>query len=169
MIWALAFALILLPHAPAAATPAKAILSGVVTLVIDGDTLWIRPDADHGNSTKPRAFRLRGIDAPEICQPWGDEAKAALESRILHRHVRLYGDVTDDYSRRLATLELAGEDIGAWMVGQGHAWNSTFQRHPGVYAAQEHSARAARRGLFANGDALEPRRFRKMHGSCRSR
>jgi len=144
-------------------------LSGTVTLVIDGDTLWVRPDAGPGGPTKPRAVRLRGIDAPEICQPWGPQAKAALESRVLHRHVRLRGHATDDYSRQVATLELQGEDIGAWMVRQGHAWNATFRRHPGAYAAQEHSARVARRGLFAHEDALEPRRFRKTHGSCRGR
>ena len=142
-------------------------LSGTVTLVIDGDTLWVRPDAGQGGPTTPRAFRLRSIDAPEICQPWGPQAKAALESRVLHQHVELRSHATDDYRRSVATLQVEGEDIGAWMVGQGHAWNSTFGRNPGSYAALEHSARNARRGLFAQVDALEPRRFRKAHGSCR--
>ncbi len=169
MIQAVPIALtLLLLQGAVAAAPTQAILSGTVTLVTDGDTLWIRPDTGHGNSTKPRAVRLRGIDAPEICQAWGQEAKAALESRVLHRHVTLRGHVTDAYSRRVATLEVAGEDIGGWMVSQGHAWNSTFRRHPGAYAAQQQLARNARRGLFAHGNAIEPRRFRTMHGSCRS-
>ncbi len=169
MIRAFAVALTSLFLAAAVAAPPTGVASGTVTLVIDGDTLWVRPDAGRGSSTRPRAVRLRDIDAPEICQPWGHEAKAALESRVLHRHVRLRGQATDDYARRVATLELVGgEDIGAWMVGQGHAWNSTYRQHPGAYAAQEHAARSARRGLFARGDAIEPRRFRKIHGSCRS-
>lgn len=162
-------ALTSLYFAAALAAPPPGVSSGTVTLVIDGDTLWIRPDARSGHSTRPRPVRLRDIDAPEICQPWGREAKAALESRVLHRHVRLRVLASDDYSRRVARLELVGgEDIGAWLVGQGHAWNSTYRQHPGAYAAQEHAARSARRGLFARGDAVEPRRFRKIHGPCPS-
>ncbi|MFZ2652498.1 MAG: thermonuclease family protein [Burkholderiaceae bacterium] len=151
----------------AATAQAQALNGGTVTLVTDGDTLWIRPDAGHGNAGKPRAFRLRGIDAPEICQPWGAQAKAALEARVLHRRVRLHSYATDDYRRSVATVEVDGVDIGAWMVGQGHAWNSRFGQSPGRYAAQEHAARIARRGLFARGDALEPHKFRKVHGPCR--
>ncbi len=164
--WFLALALVVLllaVHRPAHA------LSGTVTLVTDGDTLWIRLDAGSGGAPKPRAFRLNGIDAPEICQPWGREAQAALEARVLRRRVLLHDTATDDYRRGVATLALDGEDIGAWMVAQGHAWNVTFRHHPGPYAAQQHAARVARRGLFAQTDALEPRRFRKAHGSCRGR
>ncbi|MEQ1807295.1 MAG: thermonuclease family protein, partial [Burkholderiaceae bacterium] len=105
MIRALALALTSLFLAAAVAAAPPGVYGGTVTLVIDGDTLWIRPDAGRGNSTRPRAVRLRDIDAPEICQPWGREAKAALESRVLHRHVRLRGHATDDYARRVATLE----------------------------------------------------------------
>jgi endonuclease YncB( thermonuclease family) len=142
-------------------------LGGTVTLVIDGDTLWIRPDSGDANARKPRAIRLRDIDAPESCQAWGPQAKAALEARVLHRHVRLRGHATDSFQRQVATLSLDGEDIGAWMVAQGHAWNSGYGQQPGAYAAQEISARIARRGLFAQGDALEPRKFRRLHGPCR--
>ena len=142
-------------------------LSGTVTLVIDGDTLWIRPDGGDANARTPHPFRLRDIDAPESCQAWGPQAKAALEARVLHRHVQLRGHATDAYQRHVATLALDGEDIGAWMVGQGHAWNSGYRQHRGAYAAQEASARIARRGLFAQGDALEPRKFRRLHGPCR--
>jgi micrococcal nuclease len=161
---------LLLVVALCAAAPAQA-FSGVVTHVVDGDTLWLRPDPGQGgvSNSKPRAFRLRGIDAPEICQPWGPQAKAALESRVLHRQVTLRGHASDGYARRLVTLELNGEDIGAWMVGQGHAWNSTFRQHPGPYAALERTARSSRRGLFAQVDPQEPRRFRKAHGPCARR
>jgi micrococcal nuclease len=145
-------------------------LSGTVTRVADGDTFWVRPD-DTGSSAfahsrKPLKVRLQGIDAPERCQAWGPESKAALESRILHRKVRLQVRSADDYRRSLATLELDGEDVGAWMVGRGHAWSARFHRSPGAYAAQERAARDARRGLFADKGAIEPRAFRKNHGAC---
>ena len=143
---------------------------GIVTRVADGDTLWVRvEEAGPGagkRSPKPLKVRLLGIDAPERCQAWGPQAKVALEARVLNRRVHLQGRASDDYQRRLARLELDGEDIAAWMVEHGHAWNSHFRRHSGAYAAQERAARAARRGLFADRAAIEPRQFRKAHGPC---
>ena len=60
-------------------------LSGVVTRVTDGDTVWVRPDEP---KRKPVKLRLVGIDAPERCQAWGAQATAALAAQVLHRHVR---------------------------------------------------------------------------------
>ncbi len=149
----------------------SAALNGTVTRVADGDTLWVRldpaePRANPGGR-KALKVRLQGIDAPERCQAWGPRAKAALEARVLHRKVRLKSSATDEYHRSIATLELDGEDIGAWMVDQGHAWSARFHRTAGAYAAQERTARNARRGLFADAGAVEPRLFRKAHGPCR--
>jgi len=137
--------------------------SGVVTYVTDGDTLWVQPD---DASLRPVKLRVQGIDAPERCQAWGEEAKVALEAHVLRRHVQVDTRAKDDYQRSLVTLRLAGDDVGAWMVVQGHAWSPRWRRHAGPYAAQERQARAARRGLFADPQAIEPRLFRKRHGPC---
>ncbi|MBS0437681.1 MAG: thermonuclease family protein, partial [Proteobacteria bacterium] len=67
----LAFALVAL----AIAGPAQA-LTGIVTHVSDGDTVWVK--RDDAPRRKPVKLRLAGIDAPERCQPWGAEASAAL-------------------------------------------------------------------------------------------
>jgi len=139
------------------------IFSGVVTHVSDGDTLWLQRDHDAG---KPIKMRVQGIDAPERCQAWGAQSTAALEARVLHRRVVVDARATDDYQRSLVTLRLAGEDIGAWMVTQGHAWSYRYRRSAGPYATQEQQARAAQRGLFADAQAIEPRVFRKQHGPC---
>ena len=135
-------------------------MSGVVTHVSDGDTLWVRPEGG-----RPVKVRLQGIDAPERCQPWGTQAQAALASRVLHRQVQVRTRAHDDYHRAIGTLELNGEDIAAWMVREGHAWSYRYRRSLGPYAEQEQQARAARRGLFAR-PAVEPRAFRKSHGPC---
>jgi micrococcal nuclease len=142
-------------------------VTGVVTRVADGDTFWLRVQGTAAEQIgKPIKVRLLGIDAPEQCQAWGPQAKAALESRVLNRRVTLRVRTTDDYRRSLATLELGGEDIGAWMVSRGHAWSTRFHRSLGAYATQERAARAARRGLFALNDPVEPGAFRKAHGPC---
>jgi micrococcal nuclease len=135
-------------------------LSGVVTHVSDGDTIWVRPEGG-----KPVKVRLQGIDAPERCQAWGAQSRAALASRVLHRPVRVQTKARDSYDRIVGSLELNGEDIGAWMVREGHAWSDHYRRRAGPYAQQEREARAARRGLFAQA-AMEPRVFRKSHGPC---
>lgn len=135
-------------------------LSGVVTRVADGDTLWVRPAGG-----KPVKVRLQGIDAPERCQAWGEQARAALASRVLHQQVAVRTRAYDDYQRAISQVTLHGEDVAAWMVREGHAWSYRYRRSLGPYAEQEQQARAARRGLFAQA-AVEPRVFRKTHGPC---
>lgn len=141
------------------------VLQAVVVHVTDGDTVWARPDAADARA-RPLKLRLLGIDAPERCQAWGAQATAALTARVLNRHVRLDTRAHDDYGRVLASLSLDGEDIGGWMVRQGHAWSYHYRRSAGPYAAQEDEARRQARGLFADAGAEEPRWFRRRHGAC---
>lgn len=156
-LWlALALALALPPAGAAS-------FSGVVTRVTDGDTLWVRP----ASGGPPRSLRLQGMDAPEICQAHGRQARAALAARVQGRPVRVRAHARDDYGRRLARVSTpADTDVGAWMVANGHAWSYRFRRDPGPYATQERLARQARLGLWAQPAPLPPRQFRQRHGSC---
>lgn len=135
---------------------------GVVTRVSDGDTLWVRP----AGAGAPRKIRLHGIDAPELCQAHGPQARAALQGLVLQRSVRVQSLHSDDYGRLLARLWLEEQDVGAVMVREGHAWSYRYRNSPGPYAVQEREARAARRGLFAQADARRPYEFRRRHGPC---
>lgn len=150
-------------HASATARPAAA-WTGAVTHVSDGDTLWVRP----GSGAAPRKIRVHGIDAPEICQAHGPEARAALLRRALHREVRVQPLRTDDYGRLLARIWLGSEDLAALQVREGHAWSYRYRNNPGPYAAEEGAARSARRGLFADTQAQRPYAFRRRHGSCKT-
>ncbi len=111
-------------------------------------------------------MRLDGLDAPERCQAGGAQARAALEARVLGRRVFVAARARDAYGRVIGTLRVDGEDIGAWLVEHGHAWSYRFRTHAGPYAAHEARARAARRGVFGQPGAMEPRRFRREHGPC---
>ena len=142
---------------------AASIIEGTVTRVSDGDTLWVRP-AEGG---RPIKIRLDGVDAPEICQPGGREARQALEKLVLRQPVTLEVRVRDDYGRRVATLRREGRDIGEQLVRQGLAWNYRYHGVRGPYAVAEDEARAARRGVFGDPAALPPREFRERHGPCR--
>ncbi|MDR3453589.1 MAG: thermonuclease family protein [Rhodoferax sp.] len=134
-----------------------------VTYITDGDTLWVRPLAGGA----PFKVRLEGLDAPEICQAWGAQSRDALTARLAHRSVDVAIHRYDDYGRAVARIELAGEDVAAWMVREGHAWSYRYRRSAGPYAAEEAQARRARRGLFADMALEYPRDFRQRHGSCK--
>ena len=136
-------------------------LSGVVNHVTDGDTLWVRPA-----SGTPVQVRIQGLDAPEICQPFGPQAREALAARVLHRTVRVATRARDRYQRTVGSLSLEGQDVGAWLVAGGFAWSAHYRGRNGPYAVEEARARQERRGLWAAA-AQEPRVFRKRHGSCR--
>jgi micrococcal nuclease len=142
-------------------------LQATVTRVVDGDTVWLQGStAVNGKKPKPFKLRLQGIDAPESCQAWGSQATVALSSRVLNQRVQVQTRSKDDYDRALGNIRLEGEDISAWMVSQGHAWSYRYRRSSGPYAEQEKTAKAGRRGLFADPAAQEPRSFRKAHGAC---
>jgi endonuclease YncB( thermonuclease family) len=139
-------------------------LQGQVTRVVDGDTLWFQPD-EVGQPLV--AVRLRGIDAPETCQPWGRQATAALRQQVQGRPATLRTHGQDDYRRTLGTVYVAGLDINGALVAQGHAWAWRDSHGRSLYLRQEASARAAALGAHADPAAETPWDFRQRHGRCR--
>ncbi len=122
----------------------------LVRYVVDGDTVDV---AAVGR------FRLLGIDAPEIGgrferpAPFAAEARAALESLVLHRWVRLEcdGSTTDDYGRRLANLWLeTGIFVNARIVSDGLARVSARRRLMRLDELRnaEDQARSRRKGMW---------------------
>jgi micrococcal nuclease len=133
-----------------------------VSRVFDGDTLWVNPLA----GGRYRKLRLEGLDAPEICQPGGEPSRDALAQRVLQQVVTVQVSGFDDYGRALARVRHTGEDVGALLVAEGHAWSSRYRSASGPYAVQQAQAQAFGRGLFADPKAEEPRAFRRRHGPC---
>ena len=145
--------------APCAAQATR--FEATVSRVSDGDTVWVRP----ANGEPPQQVRIAGIDAPELCQPFGAEARDALARRVLRKRVVVDTTGEDDWRRTVARVQLGREDVGAWMVAQGYAWSYRFRGDPGPYTGEEARARAARRGLWQGG-AEPPREFRTRNGPC---
>ena len=149
----------------AAACPFAAIADtfrGVVTHVTDGDTLWVRPNGQR----QAIEIRLLDIDAPEGCQAFGPQATTALAARVLKQPVVVRTRGRDDYRRTLARVQHRNQDIGAWMVGEGHAWSTSYKGRPGRYQRLQEQARRKGIGLWAAPHAVEPRSFRRSHGRC---
>jgi endonuclease YncB( thermonuclease family) len=138
---------------PAAAAALERAGGGVVTQVVDGDTLVL----DNGTEV-----RLVGIQAPKLAlgragfRPWplADQAKAALEALSLGRRVALAygGRRLDRHGRALAHLY---DEAGRWLQGellaQGLARVYTFRDNRALgpeMLALESAARAAGRGIW---------------------
>ena len=99
-------------------------------------------------------------------------SRDVLRSRLLGKTVTVAQSSSrrrDDFGRLLASIDLQGEDLGRWMVSNGHAWSYRFRHDPGPYAAEQERAQAAGRGLFAQTDPQNPRQFRQQHGPCHPR
>jgi micrococcal nuclease len=138
---------------------------GTVTYVTDGDTLWVRPDNAATNS-EPRKIRISGIDAPESCQLYGAQSTLALKGLLAAKTITVSSKRFDDYGRDVAKITINNIDVGAWMVRNGHAWSYHYRHSAGPYRIEEEAATRARLGLFADTAAIEPRLFRREHGSC---
>lgn len=148
----------------AQAAPPRQSLTATVVAVNDGDTVVIEAAGD-----PPAVLRVRieGIDAPESCQPWGREAGEALRQRVLGREVRVELRGQDVYRRSLGRLSIDGEDLGGWMLSQGHAWTYGRRADTTGYGLLQRQARDARLGLFSLPDPMRPEVFRRWNGPCR--
>lgn len=139
-----AWALLLLLALPAAADT----LSGVVIVVVDGDTLLFKPEH---YSPRSRAFlkvRLADIDAPERGQPYGEAATRALQALVLNRRVEITTVATDAYGRKIARINRGSVQVNAELVRRGYAWASTRSRRNAALLDAQHAARRAHRGLW---------------------
>jgi len=147
-----------------ASSQAAGMLQAKVTRVTDGDSLWLEPLA----AGAPIELRLEGIDAPEICQAWGAEAKQALAELVLGQQVSVKTVGRDVHGRTLGTVYLGTQNINKTLVQEGHAWSTRYKYDRGPYVADERMARALSRGLNRDGGAVMPRDFRRLNGPCLS-
>lgn len=128
----------------------------LVVAITDGDTLKVRcPD-------EPVAIvRLAEIDAPERRQPWGERSRQHLAALCHEKpaEVRLQG--RDRYGRTIARVSCAGQDASAEQVRAGMAWAFTKYLTDKALPVVEASARAERRGLWADPAPVAPWEWRR--------
>lgn len=144
----------------AQAAPTKAV-QGMVTAVATGDTVTLTlADQQQIN------LRLRDIDAPESCQPWGEQARAALSALALNKVATLQTTGRDGQGRTVGNLLLDDLNVSRFLVENGHAWSVRTRWDQGPLVKQEKMARALTRGLHALPGAVQPKEFRRVHGRC---
>lgn len=88
----------------------------LVTEVIDGDTFTISNNQN---------IRLYGVDAPEIGNCFGTDAKEALSEKILNKNIVLKNLKTDYYKRIQAYVFVDGEFVNEYMAKNGFVLNNS--------------------------------------------
>lgn len=121
--------------------------------VVDGDTLDI-----HGE-----VIRLLDVDAFESAQtctgqPCGKWAADFVGRMIGGRDVDCLGEERDAYGRLLAHCFIDKEDIGGALVANG--LGVAYRKYSTAYVPIEDQARAAKRGVWAQGTPQMPWDYR---------
>lgn len=137
------------------------VLEGVVSQVINGDTLLFKP----ADQTALRV-RLRDIDAPEACQAGGEESRRALADLALNKRATLRSSGRNAAGDTLAVVIVDEVNLSVRQVEEGHAWSVRGRNDRGPLVKQERMAHALKRGLHAAGTAVPPADFRRAHGPC---
>ncbi|EAI4331384.1 thermonuclease [Campylobacter upsaliensis] len=135
-------------------------LTGKVSRVIDGDTIELLAKENPYNHITKLKIRLYGIDAPELKQAYGKEAKEYLSALVLKQEVSLIIENKDKYERIVGTIFLKGKDINKEMVknGYAHAYESFSKK----YLAEQADAKMFKLGLWQDEKAVKPSEFRKQ-------
>jgi endonuclease YncB( thermonuclease family) len=116
-----------------------------------GDTLSVLREG------RAVTVRLQGIDAPERRQPFGTRAKQHASSLAFGQGVTVHVKGRDRNQRLLADVILPdGQNLSHELVRAGFAWWFRRYSSDATLEALEAEARAARRGLWADPNAVPP-------------
>lgn len=146
----------ILTAAPLAADPGIE-AKGRVLRVTDGDRIRILSEG------RIYELRLRYIDAPDIGQAHGAEAKSHLATLIADKTVTATWNSYDRDGRALARVIYREDDINIRMIKDGYAWHAredadrAQSRHDHFFYGQaEEEARRSKRGLWVEADPVPP-------------
>jgi micrococcal nuclease len=124
--------------------------------VSDGDTIKVMYQ---GHAER---VRLYGIDCPEKGQAFGNRAKQFTSKMVFGKNVLVKTHGCDKYGRILGDVFTPdGRSLNQELVRAGYAW--WFRRYSNDRNLErlEEEARSAKRGLWADLNAVPPWEWRK--------
>jgi micrococcal nuclease len=125
--------------------------------VLDGDTVIIR---DQGQTYR---LRLLDIDAPELQQDYGRQAKRSL-STLCTGTIAVHTTGTDIYGRTLGHLFCNGTDASQFQVAQGMAWFTSRYSSRIELESLQRQAQQQGLGLWKQDNPAPPWIWRKRYG-----
>lgn len=124
---------------------ANTTIVGSVGQIIDGDTFVLEQDA------KDRSIRidLWGIDAPELSQPYGEQARKALSKALSADQIRVVVVNEGEHDSRRGRVYVNGRSVNQWMVRSGNAWVDTRYNPYPQFMVMQHTAQNHLWGLWS--------------------
>ncbi|CAK9873692.1 unnamed protein product [Sphagnum jensenii] len=109
--------------------------------------------------------RLRGVDAPEIDQPYGQQARVVLFDLVEGHSLQLFVYNKDPYGRIVADIYCNNKFIQEVLLKRGCVWHFVqYDKRP-EFAKWEKEAQAARVGLWVDLNPEKPWDYRKKQRS----
>jgi len=137
-------------------------LIGKVIKVSDGDTITV---LDSNN--QKHKIRLKGIDAPESQQAFGDISTQSLSELVYDKEVLVTWDKKDKYYRILGKVIVDGNDANYEQLTKGLAWyykqyeKDLSDEDKKRYSEAEEWVRNYTEGLWADSNSIPPWEFRR--------
>jgi len=122
---------------------------GRIISVHDGDTVTLLSDG------KIYKIRLAEIDANELGQPFGNQAKEYLSNLVLNKAIVAKQIDIDKYGRHVCKLFLNGSYVNELMVISGNAWCYKKYASSKLYN-EELIAKSERLGLWQDNNCIPP-------------
>lgn len=122
-----------------------------VLIVHEGDRLTV-----HHQGRKNMIY-LRGVDCPELKQPYGKQAKHATAAYIANREVVVRDLKRDRQGRMTADILLPdGRQIAHELIKEGLAWVQPGGSGDQALKDMEELAKASKNGLWSESDPVPP-------------
>ena len=102
-----------------------------------------------------------GAGHPELGQPFGQASKKALSEKVFGKDVVVIAKTKDKYGRIVGNVMIDGRDVNLEMLKEGMPWHYEKYDHNKRMREAEQSARAAKKGLWADVSSVPPWNWRK--------
>ncbi len=139
---------------PPAATPTASVSWWRCIGVTDGDTFTCLDTAG-----KQQKVRVSEIDAPELGQPYGRDARDTLAELVFGKSLAVVPISSTADGLVICKVSVDGKDLGREMVVAGAAW--TEPQSESSLTKDQQDAKNGKRGLWSEASPTPPWEFRK--------
>ena len=129
----------------------------LVVQVHDADTYTLLVNG------KLQNVRLENVDAPELKQHYGTNARDSVKALIEGKIVAATFGNNDLYGRKLVSICINGQALDSILISHGYAWHYKQYSHKQDLSICEAAARAKCIGLWLCPEPVPPWAWRKLN------